>query len=295
MFKKILVPLDGSELAEHALDPAFTFARQTQGEIILLRVPLMQHVLAAEPVHYEMPSPSESLEQSRQKALTYLAGIQRVRSSPQVTIHACTPLGDPAGNIVDTAVAEDVDLIVMTTHGYSGVTRWLLGSVTEKVLRHAHCPVLVIRSNKPLGKVLIPVDGSKLSESAVLPGLEVANRLDALATLLRVAEEIETQGADSADFHWQQEIYEDNEFYLRTLVNRYQQEGQYIDTAVMEGPPVDRILEFVESEEIDVIALATHGRSGLQRWVYGSVTEKLLRSANCAMLIIRPMADEFED
>ena len=96
--------------------------------------------------------------------------------------------GDEASTILETASAENVDLIVMTTHGRTGLTRWVLGSVTERVLHDAPCPVLVMRTSTPLQKVLITLDGSVIAEYALEPGLAVARALDAQVRLLAVAD-----------------------------------------------------------------------------------------------------------
>ena len=209
--------------------------------------------------------------------------------------------GDAAGVIIDTAVAENVDLIVMSTHGRSGLSRWVLGSVTEKVLRQAPCPVLVIRDTKPFSHVLITVDGSPLSEYALAPGFEVARRLGSSVTLFSVeqAEELDPRfiaelertekglGQLASD-----DFYRRTETYLENLADRYEpQLDQEIQTAPRSTAPVAQsILDFIEANDIDLVVMSTHGRSGLKRWVYGSVTEKVLHGAHCAKLVVRPPA-----
>ena len=143
MFKKILVPVDGSELAEQALEPALTLAAANRtpdkpGQILLLRVPLFDSIMLAAHAEYGVIAPIEpSLEQARNDAQNYLQTLAERFERPHVTLTPLLIEGDVAGTIVDTAVSRNVDLIVMSTHGYSGVTRWLIGSIAEKVLRSA--------------------------------------------------------------------------------------------------------------------------------------------------------------
>jgi len=182
----------------------------------------------------------------------------------------------------------------MSTHGYSGITRWVMGSVTEKVLHHAACPVLVARPADSIRKVLISLDGSELSESTLEPGLEVAAGLGAEVTLLRVVERLDAAQRDYLDEmerglgnRVQQEFYEDAEEYLHDQIKSYRRAGLNIQTAVRDGSAADRILDFAKAQKVDLIAMATHGRTGLRRWVYGSVTEKVLHTGCCSMLIVR--------
>jgi nucleotide-binding universal stress UspA family protein len=201
--------------------------------------------------------------------------------------------------IMDTAAAEKADLIVMSSHGYSGITRWVLGSVAERVLGGAPCPVLVIRSPKPLQHVLIPLDGSSLSEQALAPGLAVAASLGAEVTLLRAvprAEAGEIREFDKIERGLGQrlveEIREDAEGYLRCLAAARPHPGIEIKTVVTFEPAADSLLEYVEGHAIDLIAMSTHGRTGLARWRYGSVTEKVLHGSHHSMLIVRPANHE---
>jgi nucleotide-binding universal stress UspA family protein len=188
--------------------------------------------------------------------------------------------GDVGSAIIDLAAAESAGLIVMSTHGYSGLTRWVLGSITEKVLRASSCPVLVIRSTMPLARILVTLDGSQLAEAALGPAAEMARCLDAQVTLLRVVD------FDDAS-------YEEAKEYLRQVAERLGQQVALGPAIVMFGPAPQSILEVIQTHQIDMVAMATHGRGGLRRWVYGSVTEKILRTARRAMLIVRPSAQQF--
>jgi nucleotide-binding universal stress UspA family protein len=178
----------------------------------------------------------------------------------------------------------------------------MMGSVTTKVLHEAACPVLSIRTAEPISRILITLDGSELAEQALEPGFELARRLGAQVTLLNVqaTSEIDFTGVVQLERAESglgkrvlQRIYEKDETYLRNIADHYGAiTGLKTRMAVADGPVAQAILHFAEEWDADLIVMATHGRTGLRRWVYGSVTEKILRGAQCAMMIIRPPADK---
>ncbi|HRQ42641.1 MAG TPA: universal stress protein [Chloroflexota bacterium] len=299
MFKKILVPLDGSELAEWALTPALALAKATQGEVILLRS--MIPVYTTMPMvadEYSWVWPDYAREQGRAETRTYLEDIARTHSHPSITLHPMAVEGDAAGMIVDTAVAEDIDLIVMSTHGWSGFKKWLLGSVTERVLHSVSCPVLAVRSSQPIRRMLITLDGSPLAEKAVAPALAVAAGLEAKVVLLHVNEPIIPGYESTFQFEWsvaedqQQQLHHERqgqaETYLNSVAHQYGRDDVEMQQMVISGAPVETILEFMRLHSMDLVAMSTHGRSGLRRWLYGSVTAKVMRGSESHMLIVRP-------
>jgi len=289
MFKKILVPLDGSQLSQRALEPALALSEQTGAELLLVRVPTADTL-------------SFAVSETRQRelahdALVYLETIRKSNAQPQFSIHTQVLEGDVASAIVDAAHAEQADLIIMSTHGYSGLTRWVLGSVTEKILRIAPCPVLAIGAARRLQRVLITLDGSPLAEHAIEPGLSLAQSLKAEVTLLRCVPHIVTDG--KLDEHerglsrrMQEELLSEAREYLRARSSEAAHTGMVIKPEVRIGLPADSILEYVEAYGIDLIVMATHGRTGLKRWVYGGVTAKVLRSGSCSLLVVRPTEAE---
>lgn len=302
MFDKVLVPLDGSELAEGSLDPAFGVVRRPGGKVILLHVPVFRPVMVPGTAGYGLVLPEQAFDlKNRDEIVHYLQEIKGARQEPDISIRIEVIEGDVAGNIVDLAVEEGADLIVMTTHGYSGFTRWMLGSITERVLRHAPCPVLVVRCADPLSHVLITLDGSRLAEQALEPGLEVARQLGCQVTLLRVDDgsglgPVEKGMLDVAHHGLSQQVDPetgDAVHYLENVAGRYRSPGLEINTAVVTGTPAQSILEYVEANQVDLIVMATHGRTGIRRWVYGSVTEKCLHNSACAMLIVRPSREGY--
>jgi nucleotide-binding universal stress UspA family protein len=300
LFKKILVPLDGSKLSENALEPAIKLAQASGAELILLSVPVMKHVMVMpEYSGYATLLPEQSLEDSRHDFLEYLEHVRENRLPPNLPVRIEIVEGDEASVIVDQAFSAQADLVVMATHGRSGLSRWMMGSVTEKVLQQAHCPVLAVRSDKPIERMLITLDGSAPSEAALEPGLTLAQALAAKVTLLQVqsgqdyVSPREVERLDAVEkglgLRLQDSVYYAAEAYLDYLKTRYESvvEGS-LDVAVLDGPPARRIIQYIEENEIDLVVMATHGRTGLSRWLYGSITEKVLRAADCAKFIMRP-------
>jgi nucleotide-binding universal stress UspA family protein len=281
--------------------PALALAQQGHGEVILLSVPYAKQIMVEDWDNYDF---DYSLDQSQQELTEYLEGLKARKAHPDLTLQTIVEAGDEASVILDTAVDEEIDLIVMATHGRSGISRWMLGSITERVLRHAPCPVLVIREAKPLSHILITLDGSALSEHALGPGMEVASRLGGHVTLLSVESSREINQAFVAELdkieaglgaRTIEELYHRTENYLQSLARELQTDlQQAIHIAPKTGPIAQAILDFIEAEAVDLAVMATHGRTGLRRWRYGSVTEKVLRGAKCALLIVRPPLSELE-
>jgi len=302
MFRKILVPLDGSELAELALEFALRIAEPAEGELVLLSVSALRPVYAVDHGGYGTIVSEETLEASREELEHYLEKVHQEQVGSKCATRLLVLEGDEASTIVDTAVSEDVDLIVMSTHGRTGFTRWMLGSVTEKVLRVAPCPVLVVRSSTPICRAVITLDGSKLAEFALEPGLEVARSLGCEVTLLKVSRPValkteEVSRLESIEkglgTYYRENVIAGDESYLRSLAARsHSMLGKRISFATSEGPVAQNILAFAKNLDAHLIVMATHGRTGLRRWVYGSITEKVLRTADCAMLVVRPPLDE---
>jgi len=296
MFQRILVPLDGSDLANQSLETAFTLADRGGGEIILLRIPVLARISAL--AVGELPLLEDAMKTRRHQSENYLKYIKESYRDWDVPVRIRVTEGDVASVIVDTAESERIDLIVMSTHGRSGFSRWLLGSITEKVLRHAPCPVLALRAQAIPSQILIPLDGSIIAGRSLRSALEVARLLEAQVTLLRVVPseeelaELNEAGLQAEEIaapdRLIQTTRQDAQTYLQAAANEYDQpEMPALQTAITIGTPAEGILEYVEANEIDLIVMTTHGHTGLRRWEYGSVTEKVMHGARCSMLIIR--------
>jgi len=302
-FRSILVPLDGSALAEKALAAALQLARAMAGRadatsvrLILLRVVGPVALVAADPMLYD-----ELMRMGVDEAQAYLKTVvETVDAGPvQVAVQAVS--GAPADAIVHYAEEHGVDLIVMSSHGRTGSSRWVYGSVAEKVLHHAPCATVIIRAHVAVAmfqnrKILVPLDGSPLAERALEPALVIADAMQSDVTLLRVApgretlpQSISPSGEDlgvARDIAAAQEQAE-AEAYLQRIYSARANRHLFFDVVTTGGDIADAIVSYADERHVDLIVMSSHGRSGIGRWLHGSVAEKVLRGADCATLIIR--------
>jgi nucleotide-binding universal stress UspA family protein len=303
-FRNIIVPLDGSELAETALEPALAIAHQQDAELVLMRAPQTDSMAVpiAEPLGgVGLYWPEESLRATHQECLEYLQRLADQHRGQGVPLRVQVVDGHPDAAILQLAESIRADLIIMSTHGYSGVTRWVMGSVTEKVLRGAQIPVFVIRGQGPLRKMLLPLDGSAVSETALEPAFQLARALGATVTLFQA---VTPAGAPARKFKGTEgaepDLAEAEEAgpsagaqnYLRQITARFESTGVPTRTALGPTPAAEQIVDYADRHGEQLIAMATHGRNGWRRWIYGSVTEKVLHRGCCSMLIVPPLARE---
>jgi len=283
MIERILVPLDGSINAEAILPQVRRLLYRNDSEVIL--------VYAVEP-----PAAENALfgaEPELGSAREYLLGKKEAFEKAGVRVRAIVRIGSPIGIILDVAKEEKATLIAMATHGSSGFTRMLLGSVAEGILRKSPVPVLVLRpfwsyelvpnggiEHRPIRNILFTVDGSDRSAEA-LPGvLQLATLFDSRVLLLRVLESKKGKPAS-------QEECEEAEAQLKTLASAIEKKGVETVRLLEGGDPIEQILNVVETHQVDLLALTTHGRTGLSRSILGSVTEKVLRQAPVPVLVTR--------
>lgn len=277
---KILLPLDGSQLAETAVPAAQALAQRWQGEIVLLHTtePFIPIGLGGQP-ELSVQVQRQSLDASS----SYLAGIcQRLKG---VKARASAILGYPREEIVRFAEQEACQLIVMSSHGRSGPTRWLLGSVAEAVLRLAPCPVLLVRGKSPaqgeFHRVLVPIDGSQHSTS-VLEEVKPFLSAGAKVTLLRATGLTLQDRAQIID----PQAFERYLLGLEEQLHEVDCSGLSVERKVVDGDAADSIVAYASEHNFDGIAMATHGRSGFRRLWLGSVTEKVVRQSPCPVLVL---------
>ena len=190
----------------------------------------------------------------------------------------------------------------MATHGRSGVRRWLLGSVAEKVLHGADNDVLLIRAIEPierkgaaahLERLVVPLDGSKLAEQAVVPcAVELAKKMNLELILLRVylmPGVAYPTGSYAPDWKLlDRETRERASEYLQEKIRQLLNEGfDRVSSMVLEGSAAEKIIEVARENPGSLIAMSTHGASGVGRWVLGSITERVIRHSDNAVLVIR--------
>ena len=307
MYHRILVPLDGSLFAEQALPLAMSIADRTGASLRLARV----HVLYAfqDPNAARLPyDPALDAAGKQQEAL-YLNGVvERLAALAPVPVTADVVNGMTADAILEEARASKADLIVMTTHGRGPMSRFWLGSVADELLRRATVPILLIRPHEEvpeltrppvLKHLLIPLDGTPLSERVLEPGLVLGRALEARYTLLRLITPWLFPGHDptidsptgEGNGRLELQLLEAST-YLEAVADRLRKQGCSVQTRVaIHRQPAAGILEEARKMGVDCIALATHGRGGLKRLLLGSVADKVLRSATLPLLVFHPAAE----
>ncbi len=200
-----------------------------------------------------------------------------------------------AERIVDYGDDNEIDLVVMGTHGRRGVDRMLFGSVTEEVVRTASCPVFTVRADadvtpsQAIRRILVPIDFSDASESAVQHAKEIAQTYGAEIDLLHVVEPPfypSAYGIDSASFPTQ-EVVDRVEKQLGDVA-REEIGYEHVMVEATVGHPPSEILHYVDENEVDLVVIATHGRTGLERALLGSVTERVLRQSPAPVFVVKP-------
>jgi nucleotide-binding universal stress UspA family protein len=312
MFERILVPLDGSRSAERAIPAAARIARAFGGTVIVLSVVTPE----VSPGKFSVPEayPTAPTEQELAEATAYLRAIAQSDQLGGITTEVQALVGAVAPTILSAVQALRSTLIVLCTHGYTGFQRWMLGSVAEKVIHHAPVPVFVIREGglepgtaaRQAVRALITLDGSPLSEAVLEPaasltaGLAQAASQQGALQLVRVVDIASGYGkfrsmVDSFyDAQMRADAKREYEHYLESVAKRFS-DGELakyklaITTVVPTDPDVaEAIVQTAEQWGVDFIAMATHGRGGLQHWALGSVTERVLHAAGMPLFIVRP-------
>lgn len=292
MCKTILVPLDGSRAAEIVLPYAGEIAAKLGAEIILARVCESK---AADVANVYRLYLEGIKEQVRRQVKDY--GPQK-----EAKVFSKILLGKPADEILHYADESNVGLIAMASRGSSGQGPWLLGNIAAKVLRATGRPVLLIkapasraalRQKRLVKRILMPLDGSTLAEAAI-PHTEVLSwALGAELVLIQVlmpltipiplGEECVYPSMPQAEESRKASAMA----YLDGVGKPLKERGLITSSAVNLGSPADQIIDYAEANAIDLIAMSTHGRSGIGRWVFGSVTHKVLHAGDTPVLVVR--------
>ena len=298
LLHSIFVPLDGSSFAEQALAPAIALARATRTRI---RLALVQQTLPP-PVSPEAAKLYVNIEvRTRRMARSYLKRqVERVRRGGCPRVTSVVLSGNPGEALVDHAHEWSTSLIIMCTHGRGPVTRAWLGSVADHVVRHAGVPVLLLRPDANAsppeliagGQILVPLDGSSFGEAALEPAAEIARRLGSQLRLLEVIRPVPMGMAEPAlftdgfDLHLAELRGQQAAAYLDRSVERMQTATLPVTSEIVVSPSIaGTILDVAHSEQVRLVALATHGRGGMNRLLLGGVADKVVRGALCPVLV----------
>lgn len=298
MYRRILIPLDGSKTAEQVMPWARTLAERFQVPVELLTVIDVGVLLtSAEGARRFDLLVEQSVREGRaylERISGRLAGVRVTRKVEQ---------GAAADLIIEKAAADESTLIAMTTHGRSGLERWLLGSVAEKVLRSTTNPLLLVRAvpggritgEAVLKSILVPLDGSGLAEQVLPTAARIARKLDIDVYLFRTYTNPFAPFAGGSGPYavnvdeLMKQVREEASAYLERIRAELNREGiEKISCVVEEGDGAEQIIAAARKTPGTLIVMGSHGRSGLQRWLLGSVTEAVVRHGNSPVLVLRP-------
>lgn len=301
MYKKMLVPLDGSKLAEVVIPYVKEIAERLGLDLLLLHV--------CTPQEREFSHMRESYIHSVAQAIG--SQVEQVQQRPDirpgakpVNVRSELTIGYPAEEILRHAEQKNIDLIVMATHGRSGIKDWLFGSVADKVLRGSKIPVCLIRAKTDgetsgeqwlMRTILVPLDGSQLAER-VLPHLQNIAKVhgDITVSLLRVVPPLrlyayaEEKLSPQERQRWERDAQDNARQYLQKIAKRLKKDGIRVKCKVIYGDTVMQLVDYANKKKVDLLVISTHGRSGVLQWVWGGVTDKILQLVSCPILLVRP-------
>ena len=299
-FRRILCPLDFSRFSLHALDQAIAVARESGAEVCVLHV--FAVAPAPEPVMIGSPVPLEPMRLAAAPRAELLAQVNDVTDAVDaegVTMRTVLYEGDPVTRILDYAADWDADLIVMGTHGRSGFERLLLGSVAEKVLRKAPCPVLTVPArvvspmqNLTFARILCAVDFSPASLRAVDYAASLAAPGGPGVTVLNVVELFAESLAGRDEFildtpQFRADVKRCAEAHLQEAIPPEARQRCAMTDLVTAGKAWKEILRVAAEGEVDLIVLGVEGRSTADLLLFGSTTQHVVRQATCPVLTVR--------
>lgn len=277
MYQRIIVPLDGSKLAEVALPYAEELAAKMGSYISLLTVLEYGDVFQSEWYKTYIDEIEKVTQYHAEKYIEHTGG-------KSIQVLKATRTGNPAEAIIEYARSMPFQLIVMASHGRSGFNRWAVGSVADKVVRaNISQPVLLIRGKKSradirekriLKKALVPLDGSEASETVIPYIYEMASKLQMELTFLRIVD-VKNNG------------HADAEAYLQNICELCKNKHIKAEYKVGVGSVADKIINLADKFAFDLVAMSTRGKGELKLWALGSVAQKVFLGGNTPLLLIK--------
>ncbi len=304
MYKKLLIPLDGSSLAERALHCAVRLADLLDAKLLLLRVAeLAPHIKHTQETEVEAVTAAEEYLEEVRRVIVSMEG-----SFAPARIELFTSFGKPEQQIVEIARREKADMLVMTTHGRTGFFRLVLGSISAGVIHNCHLPIVLISplvpesselleealletttlsEDKKTRRLLVTVDGTLKSEAVLEPATTLAKQMGGEIILLTVANpRIPFVPLDN-----DKEVREENVNYLEDLAQEVIAEGINCVKEVRLGNPVDEIVDYAHRSHVCMLVMATHARAGLGQMLLGSVATEVVRRSNLPVLMVHTYGD----
>ncbi len=304
MLQSLLVPLDGSEFSERSLRLAKDLAKPTGAALHLAHVHVSHPpdaLLSNTQFHYEGLDMEEYDGRDRENEKAYLEGLTAAVSGEDIAVDSMLLEGEVAKEMAAYATRVGADLVLITTHGRTGVKRLWLGSHADALLHQTNLPILVLHpprggqvpnAVRSFRHVMVPLDGSGLSASILPAAADLAAAVGARITLVHIV-------PDSTGFgFWAGHSLKGPEAtvmgrataYLDARAAELRNQGLEVETCVeAHDTPAVAIAELAKRLDADVIALATHGYGGLRRALAGSVADKILATCPLPLLVQRPV------
>lgn len=292
MYDRILITVDGSEEATHAARHGLELARTRDAAVSVL------HVVEQRAV--QLTETADERTRLREQGETILEDVEKLTTGSDLSATTILTEGKPAVEISDVADEQNADLIVIGRQGMTGLGKRLLGGVTEQVLRQSEVPVFVVpggeRTPSGYSEILIPTDGSDNADAAIPHGVTVARDSDSTIHVLNVVDLQAAGGVFSAgglETEFVQRLEARGREAVDEVTDKIQELAPRIDvttsverTTSHEGAPVG-VREYVDESKIDVIVMGTHGRSNLERQLFGSVASTVLRTVDVPVLVVK--------
>ena len=269
--ERLLVASDGSEFSEGAIREAINLAKTCSSKLYVMSVAEVPDIR-----EFADTYPVAAVEQVEKAIRQHLESVGERAKQEGVSYEIILSRGpEPYRHIVDEAAKNNVELIIMGRHGRTGITRIMMGSVTAKVIGEAPCKVMVVPrfSRISLERVLVPTDGSIFSDLAVREAISIAKRVGSSLIVLSVYKR-------DANF----ELAEASVGIAKEVAEK---EGVKVEALTLKGEPHEVIVDTVEKKKAGFMVVGSHGRSGIERLLMGSVTERLIGHSGCPILVVR--------
>ncbi len=282
MLNKILVTLDGSELAEKVIPYVKKIAGKLDNEVVLFSV-----------------CPNKGAEHC---ICEYLGEKTDELQAIGIKAKPIVTTGDASNQIVDFSEKNGIGLIMMSTHGSTGISRWNAGSVSNKVMHESYVPLLLVKAMSSKnglngnGKTMVLLDGSRFSEASIPYVINLADAFTNETVLFRVNEAAEFHGEMVPELipYWEQfrkealsRTGESINRYLENMKTLIGMDGLNVSWKTATGKAADEIIKYAESNDIALVAMSTHGYSGFNHWAFGSVANKVVEGISRPVLLIR--------
>ena len=292
LIESILIPTDGSEGALAGARHGIALASRTDADVHVLSV--VEAPAGADDAEINLPL--SSLEERAEEAVEAVAAMVR-EHDPALDVESAVRRGTPFQSIREYASRREIDVVAMGTKGRSGLAGFLLGSVTENVIRTARTPVLAVPpdDDHPSADVifddlLLPTDGSEGAAIATEWGIALATELESMVHALNAVDTSPFSGErDPGDIV--SALEERGEAAIETVRERARDAGVSVSGSVATGSPAKAILAYATDHDVDLIVMGTHGQTGIGQWFLGSVTENVIRGADVPVFCVPVSAE----